>query len=142
MKKPGMIYFVGAGPGAQDLITVRGANLITRDIGGVLEYYEFNGHGDVIARTNNSGATLKNYDYDAFGVELDPENLDANPFRYCGEYYDREAETYYLRARSYRPEAGQFASEDSVKFAVSTMPSGQKLVNSLSLNLYSYCYKQ
>ena len=53
------------------------------------------------------------YDYDAFGVEKDPDPLDENPFRYCGEYFDRETETYYLRARYYDPTIGRFTQQDT-----------------------------
>lgn len=50
---------------------------------------------------------LKNYKYDAFGIETDPESLDSNPFRYCGEYFDRETGEIYLRARYYNPVIGR-----------------------------------
>jgi len=55
----------------------------------------------VAERTDRYRTTLKRYRYNAFGVEIDPEPLDSNPFRYCGEYFDKESETVYLRARSY-----------------------------------------
>ena len=35
-------------------------------------------------------------------------------FRYCGEYFDKETGTIYLRARYYDPEIGRFITEDSV----------------------------
>jgi RHS repeat-associated protein len=31
---------------------------------------------------------------------------------YCGEYFDRETETYYLRARQYDPVIGRFLSDN------------------------------
>jgi len=74
----------------------------------------FNAHGDVVERTSQNGTTLKRYDYDAFGVERNQEPLDYNPYRYCGEYYDREASTYYLRNRDYNPVCGRFTQEDPV----------------------------
>ena len=55
---------------------VRGIGLIASKNGGVLDYYLFNGHGDVVQH----GATL--YDYDAFGNERDADEGDVNPFRY------------------------------------------------------------
>ena len=94
---------------------MRGIGLVARDIGGNLEYYLFNGHGDVVERTSANGTTLKRYDYDAFGVEREPELLDCNPFRYCCEYYDKEAETYYLRNRDYNPSTGRFTQEDPIR---------------------------
>jgi len=94
---------------------LRGIGLVARDIGGNLEYYLFNGHGDVIERTSANGTTLKRYDYDAFGVERGLEELDNNPFRYCSEYFDKEAETYYLRNRDYTPSTGRFTQEDPIR---------------------------
>ena len=46
--------------------------------------------------------------YDAFGVEKDIVDSDTNAFRYCGEYYDKETATVYLRARYYNPSTGKF----------------------------------
>ena len=70
---------------------------------------------DALAGT--SGSVTRRYDYDAFGNELEvagnPSGTDANPFRYCGEYWDNETETYYLRARYYDPSIGRFLSEDT-----------------------------
>ena len=75
--------------------------------------------------TNSSGTVTKTYNYDAFGVEKNPDSNDANPFRYCGEYFDVETGTYYLRARYYNPTVGRFLSEDPIRDG---------------LNWYTYCY--
>ena len=94
---------------------LRGANLIAREQDGALQYYLHNAHGDVVQRTDALGNLLKNYRYDAFGNEEHPEPLDVNPFRYCGEYFDRETGDYYLRARSYGPRTGRFTAEDPIR---------------------------
>lgn len=88
---------------------LRGANLISRNE----EYYLFNAHGDVVNLTSASGAVTKTYAYDAFGNEKNPDEADANPFRYCGEYFDSETGTYYLRARYYDPAIGRFTQADT-----------------------------
>ena len=62
--------------------------------------------------TDSSGAVVKSYTYDAFGVEESIDSSDANPFRYCGEYYDSEIEQIYLRARYYDPSLGRFTQSD------------------------------
>ncbi|MCG8481809.1 MAG: RHS repeat-associated core domain-containing protein [Clostridia bacterium] len=59
---------------------------------------------------------------------MDP--VDINPFRYCGEYFDRETGTYYLRVRDYDPGVGRFTTEDRYRGNMS---------DPLSLNLYTYC---
>ena len=89
-----------------------GANLIKAGIGSETSYYLYNAHGDVVQLTDEEGAVTKSYLYDAFGVEDEPSAYDLNPFRYCGEYYDRESGTYYLRARYYNPGTGRFTQED------------------------------
>ncbi len=93
---------------------LRGINLIASDIEGTTNYYLYNGHGDVVQLTQTNGTITKNYDYDAFGIEKDIDQNDTNPFRYCGEYYDTETGTIYLRARYYNPSVGRFISEDPI----------------------------
>ena len=90
----------------------RGIGLISNNSG---PYYIFNAHGDVVQLANASGTVTKNYAYDAFGVEIDPDDNDTNPWRYCGEYFDKETETIYLRARYYHPKTGRFLSADPIK---------------------------
>jgi RHS repeat-associated protein len=117
---------------------VRGINLIAK--GGGTQYHSFNAHGDVVQLTNSSGTVTKDYRYDAFGVEVDPQGTDTNPWRYCGEYWDRETGTVYLRARYYDPATSRMLTEDSVQFIAHKMPNGQELVDPLSLNLYTYAH--
>ena len=81
--------------------------------------------------TDATGAITKSYTYDAFGVEQNIDDADDNAFRYCGEYYDSESGTIYLRARYYDPAIGRFISRDSV--------TGEN-TDPLSLNLYTYCH--
>jgi len=105
---------------------LRGINLIALQDGGELRYYLFNLHGDVVRLTDKSGAVVKEYDYDAFGnlQGNGKDKEDTNPFRYCGEYWDAETGTIYLRARYYNPRIGRFTQEDLV---------------GAGLNWYTYC---
>jgi RHS repeat-associated protein len=118
---------------------IRGINLILAEDGaGAKRYYLYNGHGDVIQLTDTSGNVIKNYDYDAFGNEKNLDNTDTNPFRYCGEYFDKETGTYYLRARYYDPTLGRFITEDSIKSSKMKLSNGIEIDNPLCLNLYTY----
>ena len=92
---------------------LRGVNLILRTDSAGSSYYLFNAHGDVTELTDSGGAVTKAYRYDAFGVETSPDPQDENPFRYCGEYFDTETGTYYLRARYYAPNIGRFTQQDT-----------------------------
>jgi RHS repeat-associated protein len=87
---------------------IRGIGLISSDD----TFYLYNAHGDVVQLTDNLGGVVKEYDYDAFGVERNPDSNDTNPWRYCGEYFDVETGTVYLRARYYAPKVGRFSQED------------------------------
>ncbi len=102
---------------------IRGVNLIKAKTG-ENSFYLFNAHGDVTGRTNSLDSVSKRYHYDAFGVEKNKVDNDKNPFRYCGEYYDKETDTIYLRARRYNPRIGRFLTEDPIRDG---------------LNWYTYC---
>ena len=92
---------------------------------------------------DESNQLAKSYDYDAFGIEKNPSDEDSNPFRYCGEYYDTETGTYYLRARYYDPRIGRFTQQDT-HWNTSNMIYGdnpQKInerEDKLGLKTYSY----
>ena len=103
---------------------IRGLSLVAAVKDGVRTYYHYNAHGDVVQLTNSSGTVTKNYTYDAFGVEQNASDGDANPFRYCGEQFDNETGNYYLRARYYSPNIGRFTQEDPIMDG---------------LNWYTYC---
>ena len=118
---------IGEVEGDEIYTYVRGVNLIF----GRARYYLYNAHGDVVQLTNTNGQLTKNYNYDAFGNERAPSEDDANPFRYCGEYYDTETGLYYLRARYYDPLIGRFTQEDTYR---------GNAKDPLSLNYYVYCY--
>ena len=94
------------------------------------QYYVTDSHGNVVQLTNVDGKIIKTYEYDSFGNEVNLDKKDENPFRYCGEYYDKETEEIYLRARYYQPTVGRFLTRDTY-----TGESGAPL----SLHLYTYC---
>lgn len=94
-------------------------------------FYHYNGHGDVIALTDATGAIVAEYDYDAYGLPVTTglEGTVVNPFRYAGYYWDDETSFYYLNARYYWPNVGRFISRD-------TFPGFDN--EPLSLNQYIY----
>ena len=108
---------------------IRGVSLLAAvNSSNIKTTYQYNAHGDVVRLTNSSGNVTWKYDYDAFGVEREiagqnAEN-DTNPFRYCGEYFDKETGSIYLRARYYNPKIGRFITQDPINDG---------------LNWYTYC---
>ncbi|WP_193774783.1 S8 family serine peptidase [Vallitalea guaymasensis] len=110
---------------------IRGINLISSQNGENNKFYLYNAHGDVVQLLGTDENDLIQYDYDSFGNQNNIDSMDTNPFRYSGEYFDKETGTIYLRARYYNPNNGRFITEDSY--------TGNP-ADPLSLNLYTYCH--
>ncbi len=112
---------------------IRGNDLVYADKGENTEktYYVTDTHGNVLQLLDETGNVTKTYEYDSFGNEVNPDKKDENPFRYCGEYYDKETEEIYLRARYYQSSVGRFITRDTY--------TGED-DEPLSLHLYTYCY--
>lgn len=92
---------------------IRGNGLIaSEDTVGRSYYYLQNTHTDVIGIINEEGAVKNTYNYDAFGIITQSEELIKNRFTYVGEQYDSLTGNYYLRARYYNPTIGRFIQED------------------------------
>lgn len=104
-------------------------------------YFYKNLQGDVIAITDDTGATVARYTYDAWGKVLTVTDANGtaitdtnhiahiNPFRYRSYYYDTETKLYYLQSRYYNSEVGRFINADS------------KLGVNLGIESYAlYCY--
>lgn len=96
---------------------------------GKLQYYQLNGHGDVIGLVDADGNTLNSYTYDIWGGPLTEEETVSNVLRYSGEYWDNTTGLQYLRARWYDPGTARFMGEDTYK---------GELSDPLTLNLYTY----
>jgi RHS repeat-associated protein len=121
----------GDDSGAITASMVRGAGtyLAREGADGAPSYYLYNGHGDVTAVTDASGAALATYQYDAFGNLLDTTGHADNPYLYSGEYFDAATELYYLRTRFYSPKVARFITSDSYQ---------GRHGDPMSLNLYTY----
>lgn len=101
---------------------------VDQKTGGV-QYYQLNGHGDVVGLTDSQGNQLNTYTYDIWGNPEIEEETVPNVFRYSGEYWDNTTDLQYLRARWYDPNSGRFVSKD---------PYEGSIDNPLSLNRYGY----
>jgi RHS repeat-associated protein len=90
--------------------------LAKEDGGGALTYFHADVLGSVAKTTNQAGATVASYSYDAFGSLTGG----AAGYGYTGREWDPHAGLYYYRARYYDPGNGRFLSEDPLRFIVGT----------------------
>lgn len=94
-----------------------GHNLISQSVkDGVnwdLRYFGYDGHGNVRFLLNEDGNITDTFTYDAFGVLLKDTGSSPNNYLYCGEQFDFDLGTYYLRARYMNPNSGRFWTMDS-----------------------------
>jgi RHS repeat-associated protein len=96
--------------------------------------YRVDANGSVEALEDEGGevGTDDEYHYDPYGELQDTDTSEgntkdaeeelsdearANPFRFQGFYYDSAVKSYDVQARAYRPENGQFLSEDRYEAA-------------------------
>jgi RHS repeat-associated protein len=93
-------------------------------------FYGYDGHGNVRYLINTDGGITDTYTYDAFGILIGNTGNTPNNYLYCGEQFDPDLGTYYLRARYYSPKTGRFWTMD-------TYEGSQE--DSLSLHKYLYC---
>ncbi|MGQ3478933.1 RHS repeat domain-containing protein [Paenibacillus sp. TY11] len=66
---------------------------------GQLQYYQFNGHDDVVGLSDSAGKGLNSYSYDIWGGPETVKETVPNVLRYAGEYLDDTTGLQYLRAR-------------------------------------------
>ncbi|WP_028596374.1 RHS repeat-associated core domain-containing protein [Paenibacillus assamensis] len=76
------------------------------------QYYQLNGHADVVALVDEAGNKLNEYRYDIWGKPLEERETVPNNFKYSSEYWDKTTGLQYLRSRWYDPSMGRFISED------------------------------
>lgn len=121
------------GAGTLQVRYIYGADgqLVSMVRGSSTYFFHYNGHGDVVALTDSTGAVVAEYDYDAYGnpVTTCREGSVVNPYLYAGYRYDSETGMYYLNARYYKPDVGRFLTRDSFHGLQEDVQS---------LNLYTY----
>jgi RHS repeat-associated protein len=98
-------------------------------VSGQLQYYQLNGHGDVVGLSDSSGKELNSYSYDIWGGPEKVKETVPNVLRYAGEYWDDTTGLQYLRARWYDPGTARFMGEDTYQGEMS---------DPQSLNGYAY----
>ena len=76
-------------------------------------YYVYDGSGSTRHLSDDAGALVAAYDYDAFGVVLRNDGAVSNAYLFRGEYFDGNLELYFLRARYLDVKSGRFWTADT-----------------------------
>jgi len=69
--------------------------------------------GSTRGLVDNTAALTDSYAYTPYGTLSEHNGTSENSFLFTGEQFDTKTEDYYLRARYYSPNSGQFLSRDS-----------------------------
>ena len=111
-----------------------GANVIStmrKTVSGGREYFTYNKdvRGSTSSIIDSQGTAQAIYYYDDFGNTTAKGNF-KNEICYIGGIYDDTTGLYYLNARYYSPEDGNFMSQDTYR---------GEYTNPATLNFYGYC---
>jgi RHS repeat-associated protein len=107
-----------------------GLSLISQQQGGTTYYFICDGHGSTRALYDGGGTFVNAFAYDAYGNLIASNGVPQTAYCYCGQQWDTDLGSYYLRARTYNPGTGRFPTMDSY--------AGNN-ADPLSLHKYLYC---
>ena len=81
-----------------------------------IKYYDFDDGGSTSGLTGSNGTYVNRYTYQPFGQEIEEFESIENDFEFLGQWGIAEEadDIYYMRARHYEPNLGQFMSDDPV----------------------------
>jgi RHS repeat-associated protein len=106
-----------------------GTELLRQTRGSNHSYYLQDGQMSVRMLTDNAGAILNKYNYDAFGTLRNSTGTTPNGYLYTGQQFDAATGLYSLRARYYSQESSIFYNRDTVDLDTE---------NPIELNRYTY----
>jgi RHS repeat-associated protein len=91
-----------------------GVSLISQRVpGGSTYFLAADGHCSTRLLLDNGGNVTNAFAYDAFGTLVFSNTISQTAYLYCGEQFDSEMDSYYLRARYLNPNIGRFWTMDS-----------------------------
>ena len=90
--------------------------LLAVSVGGDFYLPLYDANGNVTAYIDESGNTVAQYTYDAFGNTISQSGAlaDAFPFRFSTRYFDEVTGFYYYGPRHYSPKWGRWISRDPI----------------------------
>lgn len=129
-------YTLVSGTFSLTAVNTWGAGLISTNRGGTKRYFHFDGSGNTVALTNDTGTVTDSYEYSLFGVTESSSVTSVNPFRFkgsIGAYSDgamgSSAANIFFESTSYSPELmvtmqGDWFLPPSARDSVSPWPKG------------------
>ena len=105
-------------------------NLLSQHRNGVTSYFHYDGRGDTIALTDDSGDVTDTKEYDALGNVIASVGSTVTPYQFGGRHgYQADNTGLNVRARVYQPAVARWTSMDPLGF-------------SDGLNLYAYVFNR
>lgn len=108
-----------------------GHDLISQQRSEHLSYYQVDGLGSTRILTDNQGEVTDTYTYDSFGDQIGLSGITENSYRFAGEQFDKDIDSYYLRQRYYQQSSGRFNRRDTYEGVLS---------EPLTIHKYSYTH--
>jgi RHS repeat-associated protein len=98
---------------------------------GTHHYYYTDPQGNVLAKADQNGTIIAQYDYAPYGAAVTASGMSAGPDGpgYTGHVNDPESGLVYMQARYYDPAVGRFLSVD---------PIDRKIADEFGFNKYTY----
>ncbi len=92
-------------------------NLLSQNRNGVTSHYHYDGRGDTVALTDDSGNITDTKEYDAWGNVIVSTGSTVTPYQFGGRHGYQTGNTgVYIRARMYQPTVSRWASIDPILF--------------------------
>ena len=94
-------------------------NLLRQNRSGTTHYYHYDGRGDTVALTDDSGSITDAKSYDAWGNIITSTGNTATPFQFVGRQgyqADPATDSVYVRARHLQSSKGRWSSPDPLNY--------------------------
>ena len=97
----------------------RYGNLLSHNRNGVTSYYHYDGRGDTVALTDDSGSVTDTKEYDAWGNVIASTGSTVTPYGLGGRvgyYWNADLQCSYIRSRMFQPLLARWTSTDPMGF--------------------------
>ena len=97
-------------------------NLLSQNRNGVTSYYHYDGRGDTVALTDDSGNVTDTKEYDAWGNVIGSSGSTVTPYQFVGKlgyHSDSTVLRYFVRERAYQQSIARWTAQDPLLRAVS-----------------------